>query len=132
VNERVLTSGDKYVIVTEMSRDTRPVSWIKAARKAFEKFPEGAQIEVLRALTVAAEGEKADIAKPMKGFGSGVYEIALKFRTDAYRAVYALQIGEAIWVVHAFQKKSRTGIKTPKHEVDLIKERIRTLKEMIQ
>ncbi|MCW5698536.1 MAG: type II toxin-antitoxin system RelE/ParE family toxin [Rhodospirillales bacterium] len=115
-----------------MSRDTRPVSWVKAARKAFEKFPEGAQIEVLRALTVAAEGGKADIAKPMKGLGSGVYEIALKFRTDAYRAVYALQIDDAVWVVHAFQKKSRTGIKTPKHEVDLIKERIKMLKEMLR
>ena len=67
------------------SRDTRAISWIKAARKAFDGFPEGAQDEILRALTVAAEGRKADIAKPLKGFGSGVFEVALKYHTDAYR-----------------------------------------------
>jgi len=49
----------------------------------------------------------------MKGLGSGIYEIALRFRTDAYRAVYAVSLGEDIWVIHAFQKKSRSGIKTP-------------------
>lgn len=115
-----------------MSRNTKPISWVKAARKAFETFPEGAQVQVLRALTVAAEGERADIAKPMKGLGPGVCEIAVKFRTDAYRAVYALQIGEAVWVVHAFQKKSRKGIETPRHEVDVIKERIKRLKETLR
>jgi phage-related protein len=80
-------------------------------------------------LTVAAEGGKADIAKPMKGFGSGVFEIALPYHTDAYRVVYSVQIDEAIWVVHAFQKKSITGIKTPQKEVDLIRERIKRLME---
>jgi phage-related protein len=68
-------------------------------------------LQILRALTIAAEGWKADIAKPMKGLGSGVYEIALAFRGDAYRAVYAVQRGRDIGVVHAFQKKSKTGIK---------------------
>jgi phage-related protein len=58
-------------------RETRPISWIKAARKDFEEFPEQAQMEILRALTIAAEGQKADTAKPMKGLGSGVFEIAL-------------------------------------------------------
>ena len=55
------------------SRDTRPVSWVAAARKSFEKFPPGAQTDILAALTVAAEGGKADVAKPLKGFGSGVF-----------------------------------------------------------
>ncbi|MCK7577536.1 MAG: LuxR C-terminal-related transcriptional regulator [Chromatiales bacterium] len=59
-----------------MARNTRPISWIKAARKDFDIFPESAQLEIERALTVAAEGGKADIAKPMKGLGSGVFEIA--------------------------------------------------------
>jgi phage-related protein len=67
-----------------VNRNTRKISWIKAARKAFEKFPQDAQLEIQRALTVAAEGRKADIAKPMTGLGSGIYEIALRFRTDAY------------------------------------------------
>jgi phage-related protein len=115
-----------------VSRDTRPISWVKAARKEFEKFPEGSQTEILRALTIAAEGQKADIAKPMKGLGSGVFEIALAWRGDAYRAVYAVLIGEAIWVVHAFQKKSKTGIGTPKAEIELVRQRLKRLKEMLR
>ena len=113
-------------------RDTRPISWIKAARRDFEEFPEGAQMEILNALTIAAEGQKADIAKPMKGLDSGVFEVALAWRGNAYRTVYAVQLGRDIWVVHAFQKKSKTGIKTPKQEIDLIKERIKRLREMLK
>ncbi|MEK7756321.1 MAG: hypothetical protein AAB385_03830 [Planctomycetota bacterium] len=60
-----------------MSRDTRRISWIKAARRDFEDFPQGAQDEVMDALTVAAEGRKADIAKPLKDFGSGMFEVVL-------------------------------------------------------
>ena len=63
-----------------MTRKTRPVSWIRAALKEFETFPEGARSICLAALTIAAEGGKADIAKPMHGLGSGVFEIALPFR----------------------------------------------------
>ncbi len=114
------------------SRDTRPISWIKAARKGFDGFPEEAQDEIMRALTVAAEGRKADIAKPMKGFGSGVFEVALKYRADAYRTVYALQLGDRLWVLHAFQKKAKQGIKTPKKELDLIRERLKRLKKELQ
>ncbi len=65
----------------------------------------------------------ADIAKPMHGLGSGVFEIALAHRGDAFRVVYAVQLGDALWVVHAFQKKSTKGIKTLKHEIDLIADR---------
>jgi phage-related protein len=113
---------------------TRPVQWIRAARKEFETFPQGAQIELARALTVVAEGGHPDIAKPLKGFGSGVLELALRFHGDAYRVVYALRLGgaDAVWVMHAFQKKSKTGIKTPKTEIDLIDERLRRLKEMLR
>lgn len=126
-----MTNGDKYATIDLMSKNTRKISWIKAARKAFEKFPEDAKIEILRALTVAAEGRKSDIAKPMKGMSS-VYEIALRYRTDAYRTIYAVNIGEEVWVIHAFQKKSRTGIKTPQHEIEVIRERIKRLKEMLK
>ena len=114
-----------------MTRTTRPVSWIAAARKDFDKFPEGARRICLNALTIAAEGSKADIAKPMKGIGSGVFEIALPYRCNAFRVVYAVQIGEDIWVVRAFQKKSTQGIKTPKREIDLVQERLKRLKEML-
>ena len=69
-----------------MIRRTRPVSWIRAALKEFETFPEGAKSNCLAALTIAAEGGKPDIAKPMYGLGSGIFEIALKFRGGAFRA----------------------------------------------
>ena len=115
-----------------MTRPTRPISWVSAARKEFDTFPDSAQAICLAALTIAAEGGKADIAKPLKGFGSGVMEIALPWRGNAFRVVYAVQIGAELWVVHAFQKKSTQGIKTPKHEIDLIAARLKRLKEMLQ
>ncbi|MFY9672817.1 MAG: type II toxin-antitoxin system RelE/ParE family toxin [Terriglobales bacterium] len=115
-----------------MTRKTRPISWLRAALKEFETFPEGAQLVCLTALTIAAEGGMADIAKPMHGLGSGVFEIALLYRGDAFRVVYAVQLGNEIWVVDAFQKKSTQGIKTPKREIDLIKERLKRFKEMLR
>lgn len=111
---------------------TRPVHWIASARKDFEKFPEGAKAICLMALTIAAEGSKADLAKPLKGLGAGVMEIALPYRGNAFRVVYALQMGDDIWVVHTFQKKSMQGIKTPKHEIELVKDRIKRLKEQLR
>ena len=115
-----------------MTRSTRPISWVSAARKEFDSFPEGAQAICLTALTIAAEGGKADIAKPLKGLGSGMMEIALPYRGNAFRVVYAVQIGAELWVVHAFQKKSTQGIKTPKREIDLIQARVKRLKEMLR
>ncbi|HEX9202211.1 MAG TPA: type II toxin-antitoxin system RelE/ParE family toxin [Acidobacteriaceae bacterium] len=114
-----------------MTRKTRPVSWIKAALKEFQAFPEGARSICLAALTIAAEGGKVDIAKPMHGLGSGVFEIALPFQGDAFRVIYAVQFAEDIWVVHAFQKKSTQGIKTPQREIELIRNRLRKLKEIL-
>lgn len=127
-----LTAIVKYDNKGRMSRNTRPISWLKAARKDFVEFPQGAQIEMARALTILAEGQMPVIAKPLSGFGAGVMELALKHRGDAFRVVYALQIGKDIWVVHAFQKKSKSGIKTPKQEIDLINERLKRLKEMLK
>ena len=115
-----------------MTPKTRPVSWIRAALKEFETFPDGARAVCLTALTIAAEGGKADIAKPMHGLGSGVFEIALPFKGDAFRVVYAVQLADEIWVVHAFRKKSTQGIKTLKREIDLIKDRLKRLKEMLR
>jgi len=115
-----------------MIRKTRPVSWFRAARKDFEEFPEEARSICLSALTIAAEGGKADIAKPLHGLGSGVFEIALAFKSDAFRVVYAVQFGEDLWVVHAFQKKSTQGIKTPQREIELIKDRLKRLKEFLR
>jgi phage-related protein len=113
-------------------RNTRPIVWLKAARRDFEDFPEKARDRLLDALTVVAEGGMPAIAKPLRGFGSGVLELALAFRGDAFRVVYAVQLGADVWVIHAFQKKSKTGIRTPKQEIDLIEMRLRRVKEMVQ
>jgi phage-related protein len=115
-----------------MTPRTRPVSWVRAALKEFRMFPEGARSICLAALTIAAEGGKADIAKPVLGMGAGVFEIALAFRGNAFGVVYAVRLGDDIWVVHAFQKKSTRGIKTPRHEIDLIKDRLKILKENLR
>lgn len=61
-----------------------------------------------------------------------MFEIALPFRGNAFRVVYAVQLGEEIWVIHAFQKKSTRGIRTPKHEIDLVRERLKRLKELLR
>ena len=121
--------GSSWSLMFEV-RKTRPVSWVKAALKEFRTFPEGAQSICLAALTIAAEGGKADLAKPLQGLGSGVFEIALPFKGDAFRIVYAVQLAHDIWVVHAFQKKSTTGSKTPPREIEVVRNRLKQLKEM--
>ena len=70
-----------------MNHDTRPIGWIRAARKEFKSFPATVRDRVNTVLTIAAESGKADVAKPLKGFGPGVLEIAVRYRTDAWRVV---------------------------------------------
>ena len=122
---------DESVNLNRM-RLTRPVHWLKGAKRDFEDFPAEAQLMMRRALTVAADGGKSDKAKPFKGVDGGVFEIALPHRGEAYRVIYAVQIDEALWVIHAFQKKSKSGIKTPQKEVDLIRDRLKRLKEALR
>jgi len=113
-------------------RDARRVSWIKAARRDFEQFPIDVQSDMQDALTFAADGQMSGKAKPMKGLDGGIFEIALRHRGDAYRAIYAVKIGVDIWVIHAFQKKSKSGVKTPQAEIDVIRERLKRLKETLK
>jgi phage-related protein len=110
----------------------RNISWIKAARRDFEEFPDDVQSDMLDALTVAAAGDMSGKAKPFKGVDGGVFEIALKHRGDAFRTLYAVKIDVDIWVIHAFQKKSKSGIKTPQVEVEVIRERLKRLKEALR
>ena len=129
---RVLTVLSDITTHDDMVRKTdRNVSWIKRARKDFDTFPLDARQTAARALTQIADGFTPDIAKPLQGLGTGVWELVLKERGDAYRVVYGLQFGDDIWVVHAFQKKYKTGIATPKHEIDVVRERIKRLKEAL-
>ena len=111
-------------------RNTRPIVWMRAARRDFEDFPDRPRDRLLDALTVVAEGGTPPMAKPLSGFGSGVLELALAFRGDAFRVVYAVQLGADVWVIHAFQKKSTQGIQTSKPEIDVSRERLKRLREM--
>jgi phage-related protein len=90
-------------------RNTRPIVWLKAARRDFEDFPDKPRDRLLDALTVVAEGGMPPLAKPLSGFGSGVFELALAFRGDAFRVVFAVQLGPGVWVIHAFQRSRRRG-----------------------
>jgi phage-related protein len=115
-----------------MIRNTRRISWIKAARKDFDAFLAAARDRLTDALDIVSAGGHPVIAKPLTGLGTGVLELALKHQGGAYRVVYAVQVGADIWVIHAFQKKSKSGIATPKAETDLIRERLKRLKEALQ
>ena len=115
-----------------MRRDTRPIGWVRAARKTFERFPEAVRNRVNTALTIVAEGGRADIAKPLRGLGSGVLEIAVRHRTDAWRVVYVTDVAGRLWVIHAFRKKSKTGVRTPRAEIDLVRTRLARLKEELR
>jgi phage-related protein len=106
----------------------RTLSWVTAAKKEFQKFPARVQAQFFDALDIAADGKKAASAKPLKGLGPGIMEIAVPHDGNAFRVVYALCIDDELWIVHAFQKKSTSGIKTPRHEVELVLQRVKQLK----
>lgn len=112
-----------------MNGIVRPISWVRAARKSYAKFPQSVQDQMNVALAIAAAGGKADIAKPLKSFGSGVMEVAVRHRGNAWRVVYLAELGGSLWVVHAFQKKSKRGIATPQTDLDLIRHRLGRLRK---
>src|SRR4051794_36090698 len=107
----------------------RPIVWMANSKRNLQAFPKGAQKLLGDQLQLMQFGGMPKDAKPFKGIGSGVFEIALRYDTDAYRTVLAVQLGQKIYVLHAFQKKSRKGVATPKPDVDLIKQRYAEAKE---
>jgi phage-related protein len=100
------------------------------SKRNLQAFPEGAQKLIGDELQLLQFGGMPKDAKLFKGVGSGVVELALRYDTDAYRAVVAVQLGKTLYVLHAFQKKSKTGIKTSKQDVDLIRQRYAAAKEL--
>jgi phage-related protein len=100
------------------------------AKRNLQAFPRGAQKIIGDELQLIQFGGMPKDAKPFKGVASGVFEIALRYEGDAYRTVLAVQLGDRIYVRHAFQKKSKKGIATPKSDVDLIKQRYKEAKEL--
>ena len=105
------------------SNDIKSVVWIGDSLKQVKSFPEEVRRDIGSSLYDVQLGDKPDNAKPFKGVGSGVFEIVTRFDSDTYRTVYAVQIGNCIYILHAFQKKSPKGIKTAQKDVDLIKKR---------
>ncbi len=114
---------------TETERPIKPVVWVGTSLEDLKEFPNPVQREVGYALYQTQIGQKHHNTKPLKGL-SGVMEIVSNYASDTYRAVYAIKIGEAIYVLHCFQKKSKKGIKTPKKEIDLIRQRLHKAQEL--
>ncbi len=110
----------------------RRVRWLGNSKKNILKFPKEAQKTIGDELQLIQFGGMPKGAKPFKGVGSGVFEIAIKYDKEAYRTVLAVQLGERIYILHAFQKKSKQGISTPKEDVDLIKQRYKEAKELAE
>ncbi|HZG46566.1 MAG TPA: type II toxin-antitoxin system RelE/ParE family toxin [Allosphingosinicella sp.] len=103
----------------------RPLFWIGSSRKDLSAFPEEVKDVMGYALHLAQVGEKSATAKPLKGFGgAGVLEIVDDHDGDTFRAVYTVRFGKSVYVLHAFQKKSKSGTATPRTEIDLIKKRL--------
>lgn len=108
----------------------KPLSWVGNSYRNYTQFPELVQDEMGFALFRAQEGERHPSAKMMKGYGGGgVVEIVRNNDGNAFRAVYTVRFAEEIYVLHAFQKKSKKGIATPKSHIDLIKRRLREAEE---
>jgi phage-related protein len=103
----------------------KPLFWVGPAKDDLMEFPEAVEDEIGTALSVAQFGGKHPKAKPWKGEGPGVLEVVADHRGDTYRAVYTVKFKHAIYVLHAFQKKSPRGRKTAKSDVELISRRLK-------
>ncbi len=110
--------------------EPKPVRWVGSSKDDLSAFPPDVRRRVGGALWEAQLGLKASYAKALKGFGgAGVLEIVDDFDRDTYRAVYTVRFVGVVYVLHAFQKKSKRGIATPKRELDLIERRLRQARE---
>jgi phage-related protein len=113
-----------------MKKERKPIEWIGSSLKDLRAFPEEVKDEIGVALDVAQQGEKHETTKPLQGFGgAGVLEVIDDFDGDTYRAVYTVKLKGVVYVLHAFQKKSKKGISTPKEEIDLVKKRFKSAEE---
>jgi phage-related protein len=107
----------------------KPVNWIGSARRDLLRFPAAVVRDVGAALSAAQYGETDPAVKAWKGEGPGVLEIVRDFDRGTYRAVYTVRFRAAIYVLHCFQKKSPSGIRTAKQDIELIAKRLRDARE---
>lgn len=114
-------------------QDEKPLIWIGSSRKDLQALPKEVQRFFGFALDFAQRGDKHDDAKVLKGFGgAGVLEVVEDDIGGTYRAVYTVRFAEAVFVLHAFQKKSKRGIATPKEDIDIIKNRLKVAAAVAQ
>ena len=102
-----------------------PLLWVASSKRDYREFPSRVQDGFGFELYLAQTGQHPPSAKPLRGFGSRTLELVEDFDGDTYRTVYTVRFGEAIYVLHAFKKKSKRGIKTPQSDIDLIRRRLR-------
>ncbi|WP_107668906.1 type II toxin-antitoxin system RelE/ParE family toxin [Cyanothece sp. BG0011] len=116
-----------------MNKNIKPVEWLGTSLDNLKKFPQEVQSDMGYALYLAQTGMLHSSCKPLKGFkGAGVIEIVENCDGNAYRAVYTVKLEGVIYVLHAFQKKSKQGITTPKQEMDLVKRRLKQAQQHYQ
>ena len=110
--------------------ELKRLDFIGSSRDDLRDFPDEVRQEIGHVLHEVQMGIKPTEAKPLKGFGgAGVLEIIENFVGNTYRAVYTVKFAKVIYVLHCFQKKSKSGVKTPRHEIDLIKQRLKEAEE---
>ena len=110
----------------------KKVVWVNSTKKDLNNFPEPVKDEIGYTLHRVQEGKTPKNVKHMAGLGAGVMEILSNYDTNAYRAVYVLNLDDNIYILHCFEKKSKRGIETPKEEIDVVKQRIKWLKSIVR
>jgi phage-related protein len=110
------------------SIEETPIIWVGSSLEDVKKLPHKPKRDIGYALSVIQQGEYPHNAKPLKGL-SGVHEIKVSHDTDTYRSVYAINTGNAIYVLHVFKKKSKRGTETPKPDMDIIRNRLKMARE---
>lgn len=103
----------------------KPLLWIGSSKADLKRFPDRVQDRMGFAIYQAQVGHRHRDAKPLRGFGSGLLEIVVRHDGDTYRAAYTVRFEKAVYVLHAFQKKAKRGIATPRKELDLVRRRLR-------
>ena len=104
----------------------KPVRWVASSKQDLSVLPDAVRSDIGQAIYVAQRGDRHDDAKVLKGFsGAGVLEVIARRHGDTFRAVYTVRFANAVYVLHVFQKKSKSGIATAKRDVDLVKSRLK-------
>jgi phage-related protein len=116
-----------------MNKILRTLFWVGSSKKDLMKMPTDVQDIFGFALHLAQSGEKHPDAKPLKDFGgAGVLEVVENYERNTFRAVYTIRYTDTVYVLHCFQKKSHQGIETPKHDMELIRSRLKSIEESMK